>query len=102
MPLADLEDRAAHGARKGHAGQAAVLTAVQQLFLAGLQVDQEEFTPVSVKHDMIARRRDQHVDRAAIHAFIDTLEIPETAKEQLKSLTPATYIGNAGKQAEDI
>lgn len=34
--------------------------------------------------------------------FIDQLAIPETAKENLKALTPATYTGNAEAQAKAI
>ncbi|NVK01552.1 MAG: adenylosuccinate lyase [Oceanospirillaceae bacterium] len=34
--------------------------------------------------------------------FIETLEIPETAKAELRVLTPATYIGNASEQAAKI
>ena len=46
--------------------------------------------------------RGQRVDQAGIQAFIDTLSIPETAKQQLAQLTPATYIGNAAEQAKRI
>lgn len=38
----------------------------------------------------------------ALLAFIDTLEIPDTAKTELKALTPANYIGNAVVQATRI
>lgn len=38
----------------------------------------------------------------ALLAFIDTLEIPDTAKTELKALTPANYIGNAVVQAKRI
>lgn len=34
--------------------------------------------------------------------FVDGLDLPETAKAQLKALTPDTYIGNAVDQARDI
>ena len=39
--------------------------------------------------------RGKRVDQAAMAAFIDTLTMPETAKNELKALTPATYIGRA-------
>ena len=38
----------------------------------------------------------------ALLAFVDSLEIPDDAKAELKALTPATYIGNAVAQAERI
>ncbi|WP_395376619.1 adenylosuccinate lyase [Marinicella sp. W31] len=46
--------------------------------------------------------RGQRVDQAGIQAFINTLNIPEAAKQQLAQLTPATYIGNAAEQAKRI
>lgn len=39
--------------------------------------------------------RGKRVDQAAMAAFIDTLAMPEAAKDELKALTPATYIGRA-------
>ena len=33
---------------------------------------------------------------------MSTLEIPEDSKARLMDLTPATYIGNAVEQANDI
>ena len=35
-------------------------------------------------------------------AFIDGLDMPQQAKEELKQLTPASYIGNAVAQAKRI
>ena len=34
--------------------------------------------------------------------FIDTLELPQSVKDELKKLTPANYIGNAVAQAAAI
>jgi adenylosuccinate lyase len=34
--------------------------------------------------------------------FTTTLEIPEAAKAQLMAMSPATYIGNAAAQANDL
>jgi len=49
-----------------------------------------------------ALTRGHRVDQAGMQAFIDTLELPEQAKEELKALTPATYIGDAEAQAKAI
>ena len=49
-----------------------------------------------------ALTRGNVMDQATIQAFIDTLEIPEQAKAELKAMTPASYIGNAVQQAKDI
>jgi len=49
-----------------------------------------------------ALTRGNVMDQETIQAFIDTLEIPERAKAELKAMTPASYIGNAVQQAKDI
>ena len=46
--------------------------------------------------------RGQKIDVESMCNFIDKLEIPDEAKQALKSLTPATYIGNATDQAKNI
>lgn len=46
--------------------------------------------------------RGKGITPEALLAFIDSLEIPETAKVELKALTPARYIGNAIEQAKRI
>lgn len=46
--------------------------------------------------------RGQRIDQQRLEAFIETLEIPETAKAELKRLTPANYLGNAADQARRI
>lgn len=49
-----------------------------------------------------ALTRGNVMDQQTIQAFIDTLEIPESAKSELKAMTPASYIGNAVQQAKNI
>jgi adenylosuccinate lyase len=46
--------------------------------------------------------RGKRIDQAGFAAFIDTLELPETVKAELKALTPANYIGNAAEQAKAL
>jgi adenylosuccinate lyase len=46
-----------------------------------------------------ALTRGRRVDQAALHAFIDAQGLPENEKQRLKSMTPASYIGNAAAQA---
>ena len=46
--------------------------------------------------------RGKRMDRASLHVFIDTLDIPAPEKQRLKQLTPQNYTGNAGQQAADI
>ncbi|WP_428034914.1 adenylosuccinate lyase [Amphritea sp.] len=49
-----------------------------------------------------ALTRGQDMNKATIMAFVDTLEMPDAAKEELKQLTPHSYIGNAVDQANAI
>lgn len=49
-----------------------------------------------------ALTRGNVMDQATIQSFIDTLDMPEQAKTELKKLTPALYTGNAGQQAKDL
>lgn len=46
--------------------------------------------------------RGQRVTEADFRTFIEGLEIPTEAKEQLKALTPAKYIGNAIEQTRAL
>ena len=49
-----------------------------------------------------ALTRGKRIDGPALAAFIDSLELPEPVKAELKAMTPASYIGNAIAQAEAI
>jgi adenylosuccinate lyase len=49
-----------------------------------------------------ALTRGQKIDARAVREFVEALEIPATAKQELIKLTPASYIGNAVKQAQSI
>jgi adenylosuccinate lyase len=42
------------------------------------------------------------ISRDSLHAFIETLAIPDDAKQRLKALTPASYIGKAADLARRI
>lgn len=46
--------------------------------------------------------RGQRVSRAGMQAFVQTLEIPETAKRELLALTPWNYTGKAAELAKRI
>ncbi len=46
--------------------------------------------------------RGQHITQGDLRAFVDGLDMPEAAKEALRELTPASYIGNAIEQAKNI
>jgi len=40
------------------------------------------------------------INKASLHAFVDTLDIPNEAKQSLLALTPANYIGKATELAK--
>jgi len=42
--------------------------------------------------------RGQSVNADSLAIFVDTLELPDAVKQELKQLTPATYLGNATAQ----
>ncbi|TQV77133.1 adenylosuccinate lyase [Aliikangiella marina] len=46
--------------------------------------------------------RGKRVDQAGMQAFVDGLDLPQEAKDALKAMTPANYIGNAVQQAKNI
>ncbi|MDF1530112.1 MAG: adenylosuccinate lyase, partial [Sedimenticola sp.] len=46
--------------------------------------------------------RGHRIGAAELRIFVDGLDMPEEAKEALRKLTPASYIGNAIEQAKKI
>jgi adenylosuccinate lyase len=46
--------------------------------------------------------RGNRIDAAQVKSFVETLDIPDEAKQLLIELTPASYIGNAIEQAKNI
>lgn len=46
--------------------------------------------------------RGQRVNKQIMQEFVESLDIPAAAKQQLMLLTPASYIGNAAEQASKI
>ena len=49
-----------------------------------------------------ALTRGQGITEASMRAFVESLDLPVDAKQRLRDLTPATYIGLAGKLAKEI
>ena len=46
--------------------------------------------------------RGQKLGRDAIRAFVQELALPDSAKQQLLAMTPASYVGNAADQAKAL
>ena len=49
-----------------------------------------------------ALTRGKKITQQDMSRFIDTLDLPDDVKYQLKALTPSTYLGNAKKKAQSI
>ena len=49
-----------------------------------------------------ALTRGQTINQETIQTFVQTLDIPQDAKQRLRKLTPQSYIGNAVEQAQKI
>jgi adenylosuccinate lyase len=49
-----------------------------------------------------ALTRGKTINATIMANFIDTLDLPQSVKDELKTLTPANYIGNATAQAAAI
>ena len=48
-----------------------------------------------------ALTRGQKITAEVLSDFVDTLELPETAKQTIRELTPSSYTGNASQQATE-
>ena len=46
--------------------------------------------------------RGQSVNAESLAVFVDTLDLPDAVKQELKQLTPATYLGNATAQTKRV
>ncbi len=46
--------------------------------------------------------RGQTITKEVLAEFVETLDIPEHAKQTMRDLTPSNYIGNAVAQAKAI
>ncbi|MDB2484905.1 adenylosuccinate lyase, partial [Gammaproteobacteria bacterium] len=46
--------------------------------------------------------RGKQINQESMRAFIETLEMPRSAKDDLLALTPRTYLGNAALQARNV
>ena len=49
-----------------------------------------------------ALSRGQKINKETLHRYIDSLKLPQATKDQLRDLTPATYLGNAEKLAREV
>jgi len=83
-------------------GLAADLDASWEVLAEPIQTVMRRYGIEEPYEKLKALTRGNVMDQATIQAFIDTLDMPEQAKTELKKLTPALYTGNAGQQATDL
>ncbi len=85
-----------------HTAIAADLDQAWEVLAEPVQTVMRRFGIAEPYEKLKALTRGQAITKEIMQAFVETLDIPENAKAQLKALTPSTYIGNAVKQAKNI
>ena len=81
---------------------AADLDATWEVLGEAIQTVMRRYGLENPYEQMKALTRGKGITPAALKAFIEDLDIPADAKEELIKLTPASYIGNAVAQARAI
>jgi len=82
-----------------HAAIAQDLAEAWELLAEPIQTVMRRYGLQAPYEQLKALTRGRRVDQAALHAFIDAQDLPEKEKQRLKSMTPASYLGNAAAQA---
>ncbi len=67
-----------------------------------IQTVMRRYAIVNAYEKLKALTRGQQISQQDIQNFIETLEIPESAKSYLRALTPASYVGNATHMTEQL
>ena len=78
------------------------LDANWELLAEPIQTVMRRFGVENAYEQLKSLTRGQRMTAAALHGFIDGLTIPEEAKQSLKQLTPARYIGAAERLAREV
>jgi adenylosuccinate lyase len=78
------------------------LDANWELLAEPIQTVMRRFAVPEPYEKLKALTRGQRVSREGMQAFVQTLEIPDSAKAELLELTPWTYIGKAAELAKRI
>lgn len=86
-----------------HAAMAADLDNSWEVLAEPIQTVMRRYAVSEPYEKLKAFTRGQRVTQSSMMAFVDGIhELPDHAKESLKQLTPANYIGNAAQQAKDL
>ncbi|HMU67128.1 MAG TPA: adenylosuccinate lyase, partial [Cellvibrionaceae bacterium] len=81
---------------------AADLDSAWEVMAEPIQTVMRRFAIEEPYEKLKALTRGQKITQAIMQSFVEQLDIPPTAKAQLKALTPSTYVGNAEQQALDL
>ena len=85
-----------------HATIAADLDANWEVLAEPIQTVMRRYGVEQPYEKLKALTRGQRIDADIIREFVEKLDIPDSAKNQLIEMTPASYTGNANQQASDI
>lgn len=91
-----------HKLELNHGAVAADIDQAWEVLAEPVQTVMRRYNVPEPYEKLKALTRGQVIDRDTLQRFIEQLEIPREAKERLLALTPATYLGNAPRQAGDI
>ncbi len=78
------------------------LDATREVLAEAIQTVMRRYGIEKPYEKLKALTRGQAIDADALRAFVDGLDLPEEARQALRELTPATYTGNAARQAGAI
>lgn len=78
------------------------LDANWELLAEPIQTVMRRYGVENAYEQLKALTRGQRVSAASLRAFIQELPLPDSAKQTLLELTPATYIGEAARLAKEI
>lgn len=84
-----------------HQRIAADLDAAWEVMAEPIQTVMRRYGLANPYDRLKAFTRGKAISQADMLAFVDSLEIPEPERERLKAMTPASYVGIAGKLAAD-
>jgi adenylosuccinate lyase len=78
------------------------LNAAWEVLAEALQTIMRRYGVEAPYEKLKALTRGQTINQQILLSFIETLNVPETAKAQMRNMTPSTYIGNAAQQAKKV
>lgn len=81
---------------------AADLDASWEVLAEAIQTVMRRYEVPEPYEKLKALTRGQQINAKVLAEFIDSLDLPDSTKAELKKLSPASYIGNAAEQAKRV